>query len=104
MKRVPSPQQLEELVQELFSSEKPKPVKPQPNSPFVIPDKLETFEIRLPGSRSVETDGIDAATAWLKTPHPAFAGLCPEVFMYGDEQQRFYFASFLAGVKDGAFS
>ena len=104
MKRVPSPQQLEELVQELLSSQKSKPVKPQPNSPYVIPDKLERFEICLPGSRSVEADGNDAATAWLKTSHPAFAGLRPEVFMYGDEQQRFLFACFLASVKDGAFS
>ena len=104
MKHVPNSQQLEKRVQELFSSRKPKPVKPRADSPYVIPDKLERFEVRLPGSQSAPVNGNDAATAWLKTPHPAFDGLCPEAFMYGDEQQRFFFASFLASVKDGAFS
>lgn len=104
MKHVPSAEQLEKSVQELFSSQKPKPVKPRADSPYVIPDNLQRFEIDVPGARSVEVNGKDAADVWLKTPHPAFKDLCPEAFMHGNEQQRFFLASFLASVKDGAFS
>ena len=103
MKHVPNSQQLEKHVEELFSSQKPKPVKPPQDSPYVISDNLERFEVDVPDAPSVEVNSDDA-DAWLKTPHPAFDGRCPKTYLPGDEQQRFFLASFLTSVKDGAFS
>lgn len=104
MRHAPNSKQLEKRVHELFGIRTYEHAQQQTASPYVIPTKLQEFEVPLSGSPTAQTNGSDAADAWLKTPHPAFDGLCPEVFMKGNERQRFFFASFLASVKDGAFS
>ena len=104
MDRPPNATELARRIQILFGVVPPPSTTAPRVSPYAVTTDVQTFDIPIPAPHADPVDADEALSAWLATPNPSFAGMCPKNLINGTDDQRAFLASFLSSVEDGSFS